>query len=39
MMAREGFGFGDWVRMMDDSAEAVMRGRVAIVVVMAAVLV
>jgi hypothetical protein len=34
MMAREEPGFGDWARIMEESAEAVMRGRVAIVVVM-----
>lgn len=38
-MAREGSALGDWARIMEDSAEAVMRGRVAIVVVMAGVVV
>jgi hypothetical protein len=35
MIAIEGFGLGDWARMREDKAVAVMRGRVAIVVVMA----
>ena len=34
-MAIEGLGLGDWVRMREDRAVAVMRGRVAIVEVMA----
>jgi hypothetical protein len=41
MIAREGLGLGlgDWARMRDDRVEALMRGRVAIVVVMADVVV
>jgi hypothetical protein len=35
MIAIEGFGLGDWARMREDKAVAVMRGRVTIVVVMA----
>ena len=35
MMAIEGFGLGDWARIREDRAVAVMRGKVAIVVVMA----
>lgn len=35
MMAIEELGLGDWARIWEDKAVAVMRGRVAIVVVMA----